>query len=100
MASYTLPTGKVGERLNILLKTLSEGHPRRISFTARAGRRYARIMSERSVHAFIENETGHVYKAASFAQPAKGIRYDLSDNHSFSRLLREAEWTGGYLYNR
>ena len=55
-----------------------------------------------SVHAFVDKKTGQVYKPASWAAPAKHVRYDL-------RIIREREFlfnsnntdsAGGYLYLR
>ena len=57
---------------------------------------------EGSVHAFVDKQTGQVYKPASWQAPAKHVRYDL-------RIIREREflfnsnntgWAGGYLYLR
>ena len=55
-----------------------------------------------SVTAFIDKNTGEVYKPASWKSPAKHVRYDL-------RIIREREflhnpantdWAGGHLYMR
>ena len=55
-----------------------------------------------SVTAFIDKNTGEVYKPASWKAPAKHVRFDL-------RIIREREflfnsnntgWAGGYLYLR
>ena len=55
-----------------------------------------------SVTAFIDKNTGEVYKPASWKAPAKHVRYDL-------RIIREREfllnpencdWAGGHLYMR
>ena len=55
-----------------------------------------------SVTAFIDKNTGEVYKPASWKAPAKNVRFDL-------RIIREREflfnsnntgWAGGYLYLR
>ena len=55
-----------------------------------------------SVTAFIDKNTGEVYKPASWKSPAKHVRFDL-------RIIREREfllnpkncsWTGGHLYMR
>jgi hypothetical protein len=46
-----------------------------------------------SVHAFVERETGHVYKAAGWAQPAKGVRYA-----NVFEAAEAADRHGGYLY--
>ena len=54
------------------------------------------------VHAFVDRNTGEVYKPASYKSPAKHVRYDL-------RLIKDREklhnpnftdWAGGYLYLR
>lgn len=47
----------------------------------------------RSVHAFVEKSTGHVYKAAGWAQPAKGVRYE-----SVLVAAEKADRHGSYLY--
>jgi len=55
-----------------------------------------------SVHAFVDRNTGEVYKPASWKSPAKHVRYDM-------RIIREranlhdpnfVDWAGGYLYMR
>ena len=55
-----------------------------------------------SVHAFVDKQTGQVYKPASWQAPAKHVRFDL-------RIIKEREflfnsnntgWAGGYLYLR
>ena len=54
------------------------------------------------VHAFVDRNTGQVYKPASWKSPAKIVRYDL-------RLIKDrynlhdskyTDWAGGYLYLR
>lgn len=52
----------------------------------------------RSVHAFVDKKTGEVYKSASFKSPAKGVRYDLRLIKDREYLLKNADWSGGYLY--
>lgn len=53
---------------------------------------------QRSVHAFVENATGHVYKAEGWKKPAKGVRYatveDALEAYAASR------GGTGYLYAR
>ena len=55
-----------------------------------------------SVHAFIDKQTGEVYKPASWKAPAKHVRFDL-------RLIKDREflfnpnnisWAGSHLYMR
>ena len=54
------------------------------------------------VHAFVDKNTGQVYKPASYKSPAKHVRYDM-------RLIKDranlhnpnfTDWAGGYLYLR
>ena len=76
-------------------------------FYIESGRKYHKIVMEtngqsRSVHAFVDRNTGEVYKPAGWKSPAKIVRYDL-------RLIKDREklhnpnftdWTGGHLYLR
>jgi hypothetical protein len=59
---------------------------------------------QRSVHAFLDPATGDVYKAAGWKAPAKGARYNLLDDASYTtmlaRLALPGGWAGGYLYAR
>lgn len=52
----------------------------------------------RSMHAFVEESTGLVYKPASWNAPAKGPRYDI--RRDIARLAEIADWAGSYLYKR
>jgi hypothetical protein len=49
-----------------------------------------------TTHAFVDKETGDLYKAASWAAPAKGIRFNLLKDMEL--LRNRADWCGGYLY--
>ena len=81
-------------------------------FKMQLGRRYWKILEwdfdrdgvkySESVHAFVDRNTGEVYKPASYKSPAKIVRYDL-------RLIKDranlhnpnfTDWAGGYLYLR
>ena len=67
------------------------------------GRRYTRIIQRvptgQSVHAFVENATGHVFKAAGWTGPAKGIRYmSVEDALEAARSVPFMAAFGGYLY--
>ena len=64
--------------------------------------KYYGLYRDSSVHAFVDKQTGQVYKPASWQAPAKHVRYDL-------RIIKEREflfnsnntgWAGGYLYLR
>ena len=95
------------------LDALDNGTFKGMKFTITTGKKYLKIISNdwddrrnewRSggVHAFVNKHTGEIYKAASWASPAKHVRYDL-------RVIRDREyvlnpdncgWSGGYLYMR
>ena len=55
-----------------------------------------------TVHAFINRETGEVYKPASWKAPAKHVRFDLSNDLDRQNLHDPnfVGWAGGYLYMR
>ena len=57
-------------------------------------------MGGTSVHAFIDRQSGSVYKPASWKAPAKIVRYNLMDDASYAECLKRAEFSGGYLYIR
>ena len=51
-----------------------------------------------SVWAFVDKNTGDVYKPASFAAPAKHVRYKLFDDKSFEEAKKYCGWATGWLY--
>ena len=53
-----------------------------------------------SVHAFVDKETGEVYKPAGWKQPAKHVRFDMRDETQRARMYAICDWAGGYLYMR
>ena len=53
-----------------------------------------------SVHAFVDKETGEVYKPAGWKQPAKHVRFNMSDDIDRAKLYNVCDWAGGYLYLR
>jgi len=74
-------------------------------FYIESGRKYHKIIMEthggsRSVHAFVDQKTGEVYKAASFKAPARIVRYRLLEIASREECFNRADWAGGYLYIR
>ena len=66
------------------------------TFTVQQGPKYGRIVittyGHNSVHAFVDRE-GHVLKAAGWATPAKGIRYN-----TVTEAAEAASRHGAYLY--
>ena len=55
-----------------------------------------------SVTAFIDRQTGEVYKPASWRAPAKHVRYDLRliKDREFLHNPKNTDWAGGHLYMR
>ena len=56
-----------------------------------------------SVHAFVDKQTGQVYKPASWKAPAKKhVRFDfrLIKDREFLFNPKNVDWAGGYLYMR
>ena len=55
-----------------------------------------------SVHFFIDKKTGEVYKAASWQNPAKHVRYDMRiiKDREFLHNPDNIDWAGGHLYMR
>jgi len=93
------------DRINTLIRTLNEQARPHAYFILQPGRVYARIArvdndNRKSVHAFVRMADGKLLKAASWGQPAKGVRYDLLDAKSYAEVLRVAEPTTRYLYRR
>ena len=72
-----------------------------VRFNMELGRKYWKIMQNQGgVHAFIDRNTGEVYKPASWRGPAKIVRYDLRVIREREQCLASADWAGGYLYMR
>ena len=74
-----------------------------IDYTIETGKKYHKVIlvssgNSRSVHCFIDKNTGEVYKSATWRSPAKGVRYDLRLIKDREYLLKNADWSGGYLY--
>jgi hypothetical protein len=73
-------------------------------YTYVKGKKYAKIIhvtsysGQKSAHAFVDLNTGDVYKSASWSAPAKGVRYNLMDEKSCEQMYQRADWAGGYLY--
>ena len=74
----------------------------RYKFEIQTGRKYHKIHNGPAggVHAFVDKNTGEVYKPASYKAPAKGVRYDLRRIKSRHECFSNADWSGGYLYLR
>lgn len=75
------------------------------------GRKFDKIIQRykqyesRSVHAFIERETGKLIKASGWNAPQRdkdglAYRYDLSTPEGFDKALNDSDPYGSYLYKR
>ena len=76
-----------------------------IEYIVETGKKYHKVImvdgnGSRSVHCFVDKQTGQIYKSASWKAPAKGVRYDLRVITDREWLLENADWSGGYLYAR
>ena len=108
-------SGNYPEYAREQLDEIEKGTEKLMYFKIKTGKKFYKIVQmnfdtfqnrneyrEGSVHAFVDKQTGQVYKPASWAAPAKHVRFDL-------RIIREREflfnsnntgWAGGYLYLR
>ena len=111
-------SGNYPEYAKQQLDEIKNGTANLMWFKVKTGKKYYKIVQQEfetwekskyfnqyrdaSVHAFVDKKTGQVFKPASWAAPAKHVRYDL-------RIIREREflfnpdnttWAGGYLYLR
>ena len=97
------------------LDAINNGTANLTNFVIKNGRKYYKIMKrefdtfqdrnewrEGSVHAFVDKNTGEVFKPASYNAPAKHVRYDLRVINDRIKLhdSRYTGWAGGYLYMR
>ena len=97
------------------LEEIKQGTANLMRFRYYSGKKYYKVVSEEfdtfqdrnewrdgSVHAFIDRQTGQVYKPASWKAPAKHVRFDLSNDLDRQKLHDPnfVGWAGGYLYMR
>ena len=97
------------------LESIKNGTENLAKFVIKNGRKYYKIMQhefdtfqdrnewrEGCVHAFVDKNTGEVYKPAGYNAPAKHVRYDLRIINDRVKLHDPdyTGWAGGYLYMR
>ena len=93
---------------NELVTRLQEDYDRRypnssnpVRFEVNSGRKYLKINQiNGGVHAFVDKQTGEVFKPASYKAPAKHVRYDLRRIKQRHECFNNADWAGSYLYIR
>ena len=90
---------------------IESGEDDRISFFIENGRKYYKVClrwkqvnrqfkDDISVHCFDDKLSGEVYKPAGWKQPAKHVRFNMSDDINRAKLYNVCDWAGGYLYPR
>ena len=95
------------------LVEIMQGKAKLDKFRYYEGKKYLKVVREEydetndrwrdtTVHAFVDRETGEVYKPASWKAPAKHVRFDLSNDLDRQKLHDPnfVGWAGGYLYMR
>ena len=111
-------SGNYPEYAREQLDAIENGTANLMKFVVKTGKRYYKIVQQEfetwekskyygqyrdgSVHAFVDKETGDVYKPASWAAPAKHIRFTFQNVNHLKFLLnpKNVGWAGGYLYMR
>ena len=74
------------------------GYKSDFNVTVSKGRKYYKVLTDNSVHCFVDVKNGDVYKAASYNKPAKHVRYNLLQDPQ--DCFNKCDWAGGYLYMR
>ena len=97
------------------LKRIKDGTANLMKFEIREGKKYYKVVQmefdtfqnrneyrEGSVHAFVDKNTGNVYKPASWKAPAKHVRFTFQKPEDIRFLTNpiNVDWAGGYLYLR
>ena len=62
------------------------------------GRKYFKVITDNSVHCFVDVKNGNVFKPESWNKPAKHVRYNLLTNPT--DCYNNVDCNGGYLYMR
>ena len=95
------------------LVEIMQGKAKLDKFRYYEGKKYLKVVREEydetndrwrdtTVHAFVDRETGEVYKPASWKAPAKHVRFNFCNKKDMLFLTdpRCVGWAGGYLYMR
>jgi len=109
-------SGNYPEYAREQLDEIENGTANLMKFEIREGRKYYKIVQvefdtfqgrneyrDRSVHSFVDKNTGNVYKPASWKSPhTKHVRFTFQNSKDLRFLLnpRCVDWAGGYLYLR
>jgi len=72
------------------------GYNSSFNVTVSKGRKYYKVITDNSVHCFVDIKNGNVFKPESWNKPAKHVRFNLlSDPQD---CYNKCDWSGGYLY--
>ena len=71
---------------------------REYNVTVKKGRKYYKVITDNSVHCFVDVKNGNVFKPESWNKPAKHVRYNLLTNPT--DCYNNVDCNGGYLYMR
>jgi len=108
-------SGNYPEYAREQLDAIENGTANLMKFKIKTGKKYYKIVQmnfdtfqnrneyrEGSVHAFVDKQTGQVYKPASWQAPAKHVRFDLRiiKEREFLHNPKNVDWAGGHLYMR
>ena len=74
------------------------GYNSDFNVSVKKGRKYYKVITDNSVHCFVDVKNGDVYKPASWNKPAAIVRYNLLTNAQ--QCYNNVDWSGGYLYIR
>lgn len=86
-------------------RAVKSGDHFRTTYQVQPGRKYDKVVTAfggggYSAHAFVDRETGALYKAEAWAKPAKGIRFFIRTPEEVGYVVSIADPYGGYLYAR
>ena len=74
------------------------GYKSDFNVTVSKGRKYYKVITDNSVHAFVDVKNGNVYKPASYNKPAIHVRFNLLQDPQ--DCFNKCDCNGSYLYLR
>ena len=90
------------DALEVKAKRQTYGDEKTVYYFFKENEKYYKITQVwegvESIHAFVDKNSGDIYKPASYSAPYKDKRYNLFND--FDKLLKECDWAGSYLYKR
>ena len=105
--------GEMSKYAQDQLDAMNNGTAKLMKFRKIEGRKYYKVVQveyddrknewrDASVTAFVDKNSGEVYKPASWKSPAKYVRYDMRiiTHRQACHDPKVTTWTGGFLYMR